>query len=159
MSLFLGTHQNRLDVKGRVSVPANFRSALRKEQSKESHSLIFRPSHKMPCIEAWPLSIFSELTNSLDNLELFSEEHDDIATTLYAEAWPIDPDREGRILLPDILKEHANLTDAVTFMGLGTIFQIWEPSAAAERCKAARQKVQQKKLSITPKLNKKRIES
>ncbi|CAI3923433.1 division/cell wall cluster transcriptional repressor MraZ [Commensalibacter communis] len=159
MSLFLGTHQNKLDAKGRVSVPASFRAALRKEQSKENNPLIFRPSHKMPCIEGWPLSIFSELTNSLNSLDLFSEEHDDIATTLYAEAWPIDSDREGRILLPDILKEHANLTDAVTFMGLGTIFQIWEPSAAAERCKTARQKVQQKNPSITPQSNKKRIES
>lgn len=158
MSLFLGTHQNRLDVKGRVSVPASFRSALRKEQSKENHSLIFRPSHKMPCIEVWPLSIFSELTNSLDSLNLFSEEHDDIATTLYAEAWPIDPDREGRILLPDILKEHANLTDSVTFMGLGTIFQIWEPIAAIERCKAARHKVQQKTVAIPPKTTKKGVE-
>lgn len=149
MSLFLGTHQNRLDVKGRVSVPASFRSALRKENTKESHSLIFRPSHKMPCIEVWPLSVFSELTNTLNNLDIFSEDHDDIATTLYAEAWPIDPDREGRILLPDILKEHASLTDAVTFMGLGKIFQIWEPTAAMERCKAARHKLQQKKPSMT----------
>ncbi|MDI2112498.1 division/cell wall cluster transcriptional repressor MraZ [Commensalibacter nepenthis] len=159
MSLFLGTHQNRLDVKGRVSVPAIFRAALRKEHIKENNSLIFRPSHKMSCIEGWPLSVFSELTNSLSTLDLFSEEHDDIATTLYAEAWPLDLDREGRILLPDILKEHANLTDAVTFMGLGAIFQIWEPTAATERCKTARQKVQQKNLSITPQTHKKRIET
>lgn len=148
MSLFLGTHQNRLDVKGRVSVPASFRSALHKEHSKDHHSLIFRPSHKMPCIEVWPLTIFSELTYALDQVDIFSETHDDLATTLYAEAWPIDPDREGRILLPDILKQHANLTDSITFMGLGKIFQIWEPTAAIERCLDARQKVQHQKSSI-----------
>ncbi|MDI2090752.1 division/cell wall cluster transcriptional repressor MraZ [Commensalibacter oyaizuii] len=150
MSLFLGTHQNRLDVKGRVSVPASFRSALRQRQAKENHPLIFRPSHKMACIEGWPYEIFSELTNSLDTMDVFSEEHGDIATTLYAEAWPIEPDKEGRILLPDHLKEHANLTDTVTFMGLGTIFQIWEPSAALERCKSARQNLQKTPLSIPP---------
>lgn len=66
----------------------------------------------------------------MDDVNILSTEHNDLATLIYAQAWPIEVDREGRIILPDILKQHANLTNKVTFMGLGTIFQIWEPVAA-----------------------------
>lgn len=131
MNLFLGSHQNRLDAKGRVSVPANFRLALRKLSTSENNgTLILRPSHTLPCVEGWPVSLFEKLTTVVDNIDIFSAMHNEIATLLYAQAWPVDLDREGRILLPDILKEHATLTNVTTFMGLGTIFQIWEPKAA-----------------------------
>lgn len=131
MNLFLGSHQNRLDAKGRVSIPANFRLNLRKEKTtKEELSFILRPSHTLPCIEGWPFAIFNKLTAVLDDVNILSTEHNDLATLIYAQAWHIEVDREGRIILPDILKQHANLTNKVTFMGLGTIFQIWEPVAA-----------------------------
>ncbi len=130
VSQFLGTHQNRLDAKGRVSVPAPFRNALKGADG--SAGLVFRPSHKHRCIEGWPAPVFNALSGRLENLDLFSEEHDDMAAALYADAYPIDPDKEGRVMLPEQLVQHAGLTDSVLFMGLGRIFQIWEPAAAAE---------------------------
>ena len=136
MSQFLGTHQNRLDAKGRTSVPASFRVALR--STPEAATLILRPSHTHPCIEAWPASEFDRLAAPLDRLEIFSPAQDDLQTALYADAHRVEPDREGRINLPESLVHHAGLTDAVSFMGLGRIFQIWEPSAAAARLAAAR---------------------
>lgn len=139
MSLFLGTHQNRLDAKGRISIPASFRSTLRKYQKGgEDAFVILRPSHKLPCIEGWPPAIFAALAEPLEEIALFSEEHDDLATALYADAWPVEPDREGRIILPERLREYANLSESVIFMGLGKIFQIWEPEAASNRQRTAR---------------------
>jgi MraZ protein len=140
VSQFLGTHQNRLDAKGRVSVPAAFRAALRGPDG--TASLILRPSHKHPCIEAWPEPVFVALATPLQNLDLFSEAHDDMAASLYADAHEIEPDKEGRVLLPDELVAHAGLGDSVTFMGLGRIFQIWEPAAAAAFKAAARERAQ-----------------
>jgi MraZ protein len=128
MSLFLGTHQNRLDAKGRVSVPAAYRLSLR---AGEPAGLILRPSHQNASIEAWPGAMFHALSAPLERLDLFSAAHDDLAVALYADAYPIEPDKEGRILLPDALVAHARLSDAVTFIGMGRIFQIWEPKAAA----------------------------
>ncbi|MBV9247661.1 MAG: division/cell wall cluster transcriptional repressor MraZ, partial [Acetobacteraceae bacterium] len=130
MTHFLGTHQNRLDAKGRVSVPAPFRAALKpREQARENHGngggmqLVLRPSHQHPCIEAWPPAEFAALAQPLNRLDLFSPEHDDLAATLYSEAFPVETDREGRIVLPNELVAHAGLSDSVTFMGLGRIFQ------------------------------------
>ncbi|MBB2200413.1 division/cell wall cluster transcriptional repressor MraZ [Gluconacetobacter tumulisoli] len=143
MSVFLGTHQNRLDAKGRVSIPASFRTALRAQAAAGESLVILRPSHQHPCIEAWPTAAFAALSQPLDRLDMFSDDHDDMAAALYADAYPADSDREGRIILPDALKEHAGLTDSVAFMGLGRIFQIWEPAAAERRRAEARTRSRQ----------------
>jgi MraZ protein len=149
MSQFLGRHQNKLDAKGRVSIPAPFRAAL-KSEGATSAALVLRPSHKHPCIEGWPLDEFQALATPLEQLNLFSDEHDDLAAALYADAFPVETDREGRIVLPDTLIAYAGLTDSVVFMGLGRIFQIWEPVAAERRRSAARESARVNNLTLPP---------
>lgn len=149
MSHFLGTHQNRLDAKGRVSVPAPYRASLRALVGEDAGpSLILRPSHKHNCIEAWPAPVFHALATPLDRLDMFSEDQEDLAATLYSDAFPTDPDKEGRILLPDELVTHAGLKDSVVFMGHGRTFQIWEPAAGARRRAEARERARVKSLSL-----------
>jgi len=131
MSQFLGTHTNKLDGKGRVSIPAPFRTALR-PTAEGGAVLILRPSHKSRCIEGWPADAFAKLAEPLDELDMFSAAHDDLAAALYADAHASEPDKEGRIVLPADLIGHATLGDNVMFIGLGKLFQIWEP-AAGER--------------------------
>lgn len=142
MTQFLGTHQNRLDAKGRVSVPAPFRSTLRarNESAGGGGHLVLRPSHQHACIEAWPATDFEALAQPLDRLDLFGQQHDDLAFTLYADAFQLEADKEGRIVLPDPLVSYAGLTDAVVFIGLGRIFQIWEPQAVERRRAEARER-------------------
>lgn len=149
MSHFLGTHQNRLDAKGRVSVPAPFRAGLRALAGEGAAvSIVLRPSHKHPCVEAWPASTFDALANPLDRLDLFSEDHDDLAAALYADAFPVESDREGRIVLPEPMAAHAGIADTVVFMGLGRIFQIWEPAAAERRRAEARERARARGLTL-----------
>jgi MraZ protein len=139
---FLGSHQNRLDAKGRVSVPAPFRATLRQAPDGTSNGaagqLILRPSTFHACIEAWPPTRFAALEAPLAQLSLLSAEHQDLATSIYADAFPVDVDKEGRILIPENLVAHAGLTEAVLFMGVGPTFQIWEPAAAERRRAEAR---------------------
>jgi MraZ protein len=156
MTHFLGTHQNRLDAKGRVSVPAPFRAALRSfngpGEIDGAHSngaaIVLRPSHKHPCIEAWPASVFQQLATPLERLDLFSEEHDDMAAALYADAFPVESDKEGRIVLPENLVAHARITDTVVFMGLGRTFQIWEPAGAERRRAEARERARTRGMTL-----------
>ncbi len=140
MTQFLGTHINRLDAKGRVSIPAPFRAALRTENGG-SASLVLRPSHTHPCAEGWPDAVFQAVAaRRLEALEAFSEAYDDMAAAIYADAYPVEADKEGRIVLPDSLVAHANLSDSVVFMGIGRTFQIWEPAAAERRRAEARER-------------------
>ena len=148
MSQFLGTHQNKLDAKGRVSIPAPFRAVLRANAAEGMAPLILRPSHNYACIEGWPAAVFDTLAKPLDRLDMFGEDHEDLSTTLYADANPVESDKEGRIVLPDSLVAYANLSDAVIFMGLGRIFQIWEPAAAEQRRIEARARARARSLTL-----------
>jgi MraZ protein len=152
MTHFLGNHQNKLDAKGRVSIPASFRSAL-KAQCRDGSTaagvpLVLRKSHKHPCIEGWPEQGFAALAEPLGQYDQYSDEHDDFAMTLYADAWEMETDKEGRIVLPAELAGHANLTEAVIFLGLGKRFEIWEPAAAERRRSQARERTLNARLTL-----------
>jgi MraZ protein len=127
MNSFLGSHQNRLDAKGRVSIPASFRALLKSESGNAM--VILRPSHKFACIDGWPEAVFKDAQERVEQMALFSPERESMEAVLYADAYPTESDREGRIVLSATLASHANLTDSVLFMGLGRTFQIWEPAA------------------------------
>jgi MraZ protein len=150
MTHFLGTHQSKLDAKGRVSVPAPFRAALkaRADTAANGTAMILRPSHQHPCIEAWPAAAFHALAAPLDQYDVFSDTQDDLATALYSDAHEIEPDKEGRIVLPERLLRHAGITEAMEFMGLGKIFQIWHPDAAERRRIEARERARSRGLTI-----------
>jgi MraZ protein len=152
MTHFLGNHQNKLDAKGRVSIPAPFRNAL-KNQSRDGSiaigvPVVLRPSHKRPCIEGWPEKEFDALAKPLEQYDEFSEEHDDLITALYADAWQMETDKEGRIVLPGELAAHAGLKENVVFLGLGKRFEIWEPEAAARRRSEARERTRDSRLTL-----------
>lgn len=127
-----------------MSVPAPFRAALRSLRSHDNGalevSLILRPSHQHPCIEAWPETAFDTLTAELERFSEISEQHEDLATALFADAYPLESDKEGRIIVPEDLLAHANISGPVAFMGIGSRFQLWEPQAAIERRINARQR-------------------
>ncbi len=148
MSQFLGTHQTRLDAKNRTSVPSAFRAALRNGVAGASAALVLRPSHQHACIEAWPADVFDALAAPVDRMDMFSDDQDDLTTALYADAYPVEADKDGRIILPESLVQHAGLTDTIVFMGLGRLFQIWEPEAAARRTAAARERARSRGLTL-----------
>jgi MraZ protein len=138
MDQFMGTHQNRLDAKGRVSIPAPFRTVLRAGAPEGPVSAVLRPSHTHACIEVWPVAAFNELGGGLQRMALFSDDYEDLSAALYADAYPVESDREGRIFLSERLVKHAGLSDTVVFMGQGRSFRIWEPEAAEQRRADAR---------------------
>jgi MraZ protein len=153
MTQFLGTHQNRLDAKGRVSIPAPFRVALKARLGEDasnggSPALVLRPSHTQPCVEGWPEPAFREVAVPLHRLDPFGADHDDLALALFGDAHPVDIDKEGRIVLPETLAAHAGLSDSVAFVGRGNIFQIWEPGAVAQRMAEARARARSVRLPL-----------
>ncbi len=134
--LLIGTHVNKIDKKGRVSVPAQFRAAL---SESGSSSIFLFPSFTAAALEAWPHQRMEQLVDSLDSLDPFSEPHDDLSTSLMSHAHPLTFDPEGRIILPSKLLSHAKLDDLACFVGHGRTFQIWNPDAFDERLVSARE--------------------
>ncbi len=148
MSHFLNTQANRIDAKGRVSIPAPFRSALRTLCPEGEAPLVLRTSHTYACVEGWPTRYFQALGTPLQQMDVFSADQEDMAVSIYADALYVESDKEGRIMLPSGLIQHAGLTDMVLFLGLGRIFQIWEPEAGQKHIAQARERARLRRLSL-----------
>lgn len=136
MTPFMGTHLSKLDAKGRTSVPAGFRTRLR--AGGTDGSLVLRPSHQFTCLEAWPMAGFEALAAPLAQMPAFSAERANFAATLYGEAVSLEPDADGRLVLPANLIAYAQLTDKIAFIGVGDHFLLWEPEAGEAYKRAGR---------------------
>ena len=123
--MFLSTYENKLDKKGRVSVPASFRSYL---SNLGYNGVICYPSFNNQCVEAWPQDRIEKISNAIDSLNPFEEKKDYFATSILSESINLQFDSEGRILLTLKLLKHAKIKKSMLFVGQGKTFQIWEPT-------------------------------
>ena len=123
--MFLSSYENKIDKKGRVSVPAQFRSHL---SSLGFNSIICFPSFNQQCLEAWPQDRIEKISDAIDNLNPFEEKKDYFATSILSESVNLIFDTEGRISLTKKLLQHSKIKTRILFVGLGKTFQIWEPT-------------------------------
>ena len=122
--MFLSSYENKLDKKGRVSVPASFRSHL---NSLGYNGFIAYPSFNNPALEGCSQDRIEKLSNTIDSLNPFEEKRDYFATSVLSESASMQFDSEGRVLFSEKLLKHANIKNNILFVGLGKTFQIWDP--------------------------------
>ena len=125
MGLFLSSYENRLDTKGRISVPAAFRSSLNNENFA---GVVLYRSFTHNCIEGVSMSRMEKIANATDDMNMFDSELDDISALVFADARPLLFDVTGRIIIPNDLLKHANINGSALFVGRGNSFQIWNPA-------------------------------
>ena len=123
--MFLSTYENKLDKKGRVSVPASYRSYL---SNLGYNGVICYPSFNNHSIEAWPQDRIEKISKTIDSLNPFEEKRDFFATSILSESINLQFDSEGRISLTSKLLKHAKIRNSMLFVGQGKTFQIWEPT-------------------------------
>ena len=122
--MFLSTFENKLDKKGRVSVPASYRAYL---SNLGYNGVICFPSFNNQSIEAWPQDRIEKISNTIDSLNPFEEKRDYFATSILSESVNLQFDTEGRVSLTEKLINHAKIKNNILFVGLGKTFQIWDP--------------------------------
>ncbi len=143
MDRFVSTFTNKIDAKGRVSIPASFRAVLERDGNRLGGGGIYcYPSLDAPALDAGGERLATKIDNLLANLADYSDERDELSVALYGDVQVLSIDGDGRIVLPENLREHCGLSTHVTFVGLGDKFQMWEPKRFTERRKRAREKVQ-----------------
>ena len=138
MDEFVSSFTNKIDSKGRVSVPASFRTVLSKENSDE---IFCHPALDTPALDAGGPRLVKRIRSLLEELTPYSDEKDQLATALFGESEYLKIDGDGRVVLPERLRNVAGFNDAVTFVGLGDKFQMWEPSKFETARSEARSKV------------------
>jgi MraZ protein len=142
MALFLSTFSNKVDAKGRVSVPAQFRASLVNDNFA---SMVIYESFINECIEGCDLERIKKLSESIDNLEPFSEERDAFATAVLGGSVQLSIDGDGRVILPEILLKKAKIKDVAVFIGKGSTFEIWEPKYFEEYMAQAKAQAKSKR--------------
>jgi MraZ protein len=124
MDRFVSNFTLRLDSKGRVSIPAPFRSVLTRDGFE---GLYCYPTLDRPALDAGGHALLAEIEALIARFPAYFHERERFATALYGTSEVLRMDAEGRVVLPEALKTHAGITEAAAFVGLGNKFQIWEP--------------------------------
>ncbi len=115
--MFLGEFEHTIDDKGRVAVPARFREDL-----QEGLVLTRGFDH---CLQVFPRPTWQSLAQRISSLSLGNEEARNLRRLLFSGAAEVEVDRQGRILIPQNLREYAALSEQVVIAGLDTYFEIW----------------------------------
>ena len=150
MNIFLSNTINKIDAKGRVSIPSQFRSVL---ENQGFAGVYLYPSFTSQSIDGGGESLINQISQSIEKMQLFAEETDALATALFSETYQLNYDQDGRVSLPESLMIHAGLKDKVTFAGIGQKFQMWEPSAFESFKNDSRVKALQNRDLIGPSVN------
>jgi MraZ protein len=137
MDRFVSSYILRLDAKGRVSIPAPFRSVLARDGFE---GLYCYPALDRPALDAGGNALLAEIEVLTTHFPPFSDQRERFAAALYGTSEILKMDSEGRVALTEPLKSHAGIKDAAAFAGLGHKFQIWEPKRfRSELAEAAKQ--------------------
>lgn len=118
----MDTISNKVDSKGRVSLPSDYRTIV-KELSTE---IVCYRSLTSPCVEGCLEDLLDKLATDMEtSLDFFSQTQDDLTNLVFGDAKRFPFDSTGRIVLTEKLLEHAQITDVAVFVGKGRKFQIW----------------------------------
>ncbi len=147
MDEFVSTFTNRLDAKGRVSIPAQFRAVLAVDGFD---GLYCCPTLDQQAFDAGGNRLRQVIGASISNFEPFSEDHELLSTTLIGDSEILKIDQDGRVVLSDTIKAHAGIADRVVFVGQGYKFQIWEPERFAAYREEAQNRLRDLRKRLVP---------
>lgn len=142
MDRFVSTFTNKIDAKGRVSVPASFRAVLTKDGFD---GIYCYPSLDDAALDAGGQRLVDRIGSLLEGVDPYSDERDHLSMALYGASEVLSVDQDGRIILPERMRKHAGVTTHVTFVGLGEKFQIWEPETFKDQFREGRKKLSELK--------------
>lgn len=125
MDRFVSHYSNRVDAKGRVSIPAPFRAVLARDGYE---GLYVYPSLQAEALDCGGNALLREIDDLLNRHSPYSEERDLFSTALLGTSEILKIDAEGRVVLTETIKDYAGISSEVTFVGQGHKFQIWEPA-------------------------------
>ncbi len=156
MAVFLSTYVNKIDKKGRISVPASFRNVLSEQNTTSNQSLLVFRSLDHPTLEACSQSYMENLSENIDSLDITPDERELIETTIFGGSVNLSFDSEGRICMPKELMDFCEISDQACFVGRAKTFQIWSPEHFKSHEARARDQARLKgiRLSQIPNLNK-----
>jgi len=127
--MFRGKFKHSLDEKGRVSLPVKFREVLRVKYGTENLIITNMPE----CLVVYPISEWKKMEERLLNLPFGVREAREFLRYFLGSAEECEPDKQGRILIPQSLREELKVDREVVLLGMLSYFEIWNPQSLTER--------------------------
>jgi MraZ protein len=116
--MFLGRFEHSVDTKGRVAVPARFRDRL-------SGELILTRGND-GCLYLFTEESWEPLAAKLNALPTGDEDARNLRRAVFSSAEPVELDKQGRVIIPDHLRQYAGISSDVSIIGLGEYIEIWD---------------------------------
>jgi len=139
--LFSGSFDHAIDEKGRVSIPARFRDALLREQCESLMITNSFSNGDKPCLQLYTPSEWDrQVIAPAQQKPQFDPAFEEYLLFFIGMAHEVPLDRQGRILIPPKLREHARLERDVTFTARGAYFQLWDKAIFEQVLAAAADK-------------------
>lgn len=133
--MFLGTYEHTVDEKGRVIMPARFRSRL-----EEGAVMVFWFEE---CLAVFPRQEFDKLMAKMEALPEGSRERRQMARVLFGNAGEAVPDRQGRLTIPPRLRQMAGLDREVVVVGVMNRVEIWDRERWEESMRGGIERLEQ----------------
>jgi MraZ protein len=124
MDRFLSSAVNRIDAKGRVSVPAHFRSIVQKRGYTDLYAL---RALDAPALNVGGPDLLDRFEERIAQEDPFLQTADDMSFFYYGDGAFLKLDQDGRITVNEFIREHTGIGNEVAFVGRGHFFQMWEP--------------------------------
>ena len=141
MTEFVGKFLNKIDKKGRVSVPALWRPKL---LGAEFSGIVAQLTNGYCSVDGYSKKYLERYQDWLDKQDPLLEVNEYEATLIFGSSM-LPFDKEGRVLLPDLLRKKAQLDNDALFVGMGRRFRIWEPSSFEKYENKAREHMKNRK--------------
>lgn len=145
MAVFLSSFVNKIDKKGRVSVPAPFRAAL----GTDAAGIVVFRSLQHDALDGCSIAHLELLSQSLEKQDLPPDMFELIETTIFGGSVQLPFDGEGRVSLPESLLSAVGIGEEAAFVGRRKTFQIWNPAKLAEHETTARNAARAKDISLS----------
>ena len=119
--MFRGRYEHTMTDKGRVSIPAKFREICREKYGEET----FVITNFDKCLVAYPLKEWNEIERKVSELPQFKQEVISFLRYLMGGAVDCPLDGQGRVLIPQSLRNHARIDKELIMIGMLTRIEIW----------------------------------
>ena len=118
--MFLGQYSYTLDSKGRITIPSRFREIINESV------VVTRGLDR--CLTVYPAAVWSEIAQKVNALPITDPRGRALRRIFFADAVNVELDRQGRILLPERLRDYASLTlsEDVVVVGLDRFIELWD---------------------------------
>lgn len=120
--MFRGLSLGQIDDKGRITVPAQFRSLIVEESNS---SMIVTIDTEERCLLLYPMPQWQIIEEKLELLPSFNPATRRIQRLLIGHATELELDKHGRILLPSLLRDYAGIDKSICFVGQGKKIEMW----------------------------------